>query len=246
MLLLREVRFQFPDPRPNRYPWNLAALAHLDSLAFPTPVTFFIGDNGSGKSTVIESLAQAAGFNPEGGSRHARYDAVHTDVHLAQGLHLIWNLKAMSGFFFRAESFFAYVNYLEDIDGFDPYGGRSLHQQSHGESFLSLFRNRLNPHQPSLYLFDEPESALSPTGQLAFLRLLKEWSDSGLAQAIIATHSPFLLAFPGATIYSFDDGAITAVNYMESKPYQLTRTFLEAPDVFLRELFRAEDHVDEF
>ncbi len=241
MLPLREVRFQLPNPRPDGYPWNLPVLEALDRLAFPNRVTFLIGDNGSGKSTVIEALAKAAGFNPEGGSRHAAYDAAHTDTHLADAMHLVWNRPALSGFFFRAESFFAYTHYLEEIGGFDAYGGRSLHDQSHGESFLSVFRNRLIPRTLSLYLFDEPESALSTTGQLAFLRLLKDWSDSGRAQIIIATHSPLLLAFPGATIYSFDETGIVTVNYADSKPYQLTRAFLEAPDVFLHELFRSDD-----
>ncbi len=241
MLPLREVRFEFPEPQPNRYPWNLPALQQLDALAFQTTVTFLIGDNGSGKSTFLESVAEAAGFNPEGGSRNASYNAAHTDIHLAQGLRLVWNRKALSGFFFRAESFFAYANYLEEIGGFSSYGGRSLHHQSHGESFLSLFRNRLNPRSPSLYLFDEPESALSTTGQFAFIRLLKEWANSGRAQVIVATHSPILLAFPGATIYSFDYAPVMPVGYAESTPYRLTRAFLEAPDTFLHELFREDD-----
>ncbi len=245
MLPLREVRFEFPKPRPHLYPWNLPALEQLDVLPFQTPVTLLIGDNGSGKSTFLESFAEVAGFNPEGGSHHANYHAAHTDTQLAQGLRLVWNRKALNGFFFRAESFFAYANYLEDINGMDPYGDRSLHHQSHGESFLSLFRHRLNSRSPSLYLFDEPESALSTTGQLAFIRLIKEWADSGHTQVIIATHSPILLAFPGATIYSFDHGPVASVSYRESKPYQLTRTFLEAPEAFLNELFRDDDEAEE-
>lgn len=113
--------------------------------------------------------------------------------------------ESRHGFFFRAKSFFAYATYLDDTGGVTGYGDRSLHQQSHRESFLSLFRHHLNPLTPSLYLFDEPESALSVTGQVAFLRLLKEWVDSSQVQVIIATPSPILLAFPGATIYSFDE-----------------------------------------
>jgi energy-coupling factor transporter ATP-binding protein EcfA2 len=119
VLPLREVRFQLPNPRPDGYPWNLPVLEALDRLAFPNRVTFLIGDNGSGKSTVIEALAKAAGFNPEGGSRHAAYDAAHTDTHLADAMHLVWNRPALSGFFFRAERFFAYTHYLEEIGGFD-------------------------------------------------------------------------------------------------------------------------------
>lgn len=182
ILPLREVRLEFPEPPPHRYPWNIPAFHQLDALAFSTPVTFLIGENGSGKSIFLEALAKAVGFNPEGGSRHAGYNATHTDTQIASTLHLVWNRKALSGFFFRAESFFAYSNYLEEeIGDFIAYGDKSLHQQSRGESFLSLFRNRLRSRLPSLYLFGEPESALSTTGQFAFLRLLKEWAGSGHA-----------------------------------------------------------------
>ncbi len=234
----------WPTPRPSTYPWNLTVLEHLNVLSFPSAVTFFIGDNGSGKSTILESLAIASGFNPEGGSRHAAYHAAHTDGQLSQAMRLTWNHKALHGFFFRAESFFSYASYLEELEDdsvFASYGGKSLHQQSHGESFLSLFRNRLQPRSSALYLFDEPESALSITGQLAFLRLLKQWSGTGQTQVIIATHSPILLAFPGATIYSFDVAPITSIRYEDSAPYQLTLSFLKSPDVFLRELFRHDD-----
>ena len=166
-------------------------------------------------------------------------------------MRLVWNRKARNGFFFRAESFFSYANYLDDLDRelpgqgtLRPYGGKSLHAWSHGESFLTLFRQRLSHpggrsrQEPALYLFDEPEAALSTTGQFAFLRLLNEWAESGHIQVIAVTHSPILLALPGASLYSFDSSPLEPITYHESSPYQLTRAFLENPDRFLRELFQ--------
>lgn len=140
MLPLREVHYQPPNPRPRRYPYSLGALHGFKSLIFTTPVTFLIGDNGSGKSTFLEALAVSAGFHAEGGSKHANYAATSTDTELAQSLHLVWNRKAVNGFFFRAETLFSYATYLDEMnkepfsgDVLGSYGGISLHQRSHGE-----------------------------------------------------------------------------------------------------------------
>lgn len=247
MLPLRSIQFTWPDPQPGHFPWAIPAFHGLESLTFENPVTFLVGDNGSGKSTLLESLAQAAGFNPEGGSQHANYDAAQTEAPLSQTMRLIWNRKARNGFFFRAESFFSYASYVDTLGCLRSYGGKSLHASSHGESFLALFRHRLSgrrgrgPSEPTIYLFDEPEAALSTTGQLAFLRLLNEWAGSGHIQVIAATHSPILLALPGASLYSFDSSPIQPTTYRESSPYQLTRAFLDNPDRFLKELFQDND-----
>ncbi len=248
VLPLRSIQFTWPTPRPRQFPWTVPAFVGLESLDLHSPVTFLVGDNGSGKSTLLESLAEAAGFNPEGGSQHANYAALHTNTALHGAIRLIWNRKTRNGFFFRAESFFSYAGYVDDLGpgATDPYGGKSLHEWSHGESFLALFKNRLRGQgrrgpESALYLFDEPEAALSTTGQLAFLRLLKEWADSRRIQVIAATHSPILLALPGASLYSLDSSPLQPITYRESAPYQLTRAFLESPDRFLREIFQDDE-----
>ncbi|MCY0877589.1 MAG: AAA family ATPase [Firmicutes bacterium] len=241
MILLREVEVNPPGEATHEYPWNVTAVARLYRLRFETPVTFFVGDNGSGKSTVLEALAVKAGCHPEGGSRHANYSPRHSNTALAEAMHGIWNRPATDSFFFRAETFSAYAEYLEMIDGLTSYGGRSLHGQSHGESFLSTFGHRLqNLHGWSLYLFDEPESALSVIGQFAFLRLLNDWVRGNRVQVIAATHSPILLAFPGAMIYNFDVTPIAPISYTDTPAYRLTRAFLADPAAFMHTLFQPE------
>ena len=140
----------------------------------------------------------------------------------------------------RAESFFNFASYIDEMarefgsDVYRAYGGRSLHQQSHGESFLSLFTHRF---EQGIYLLDEPEAALSPQKQLAFLSIIHELETSGEAQLIIATHSPILLSYPGATIYSFDNDEIKPIRYKDTEPYKLTKAFLNSPERFFRFLF---------
>ncbi|WP_152498712.1 AAA family ATPase [Alicyclobacillus acidoterrestris] len=154
--------------------------------------------------------------------------------------------KVTEGFFFRAESFFNFASYIDAAakeSSYNPYyfyGGRSLHEQSHGESFLNLFKGRLSNRRPALYLLDEPEAALSPARQLALLRILHDHEMSGRSQFIIATHSPILLGYPGATLMSFDSGSIEPISYRETPHYIITKQFLNAPDNMLRELFKDE------
>jgi predicted ATPase len=241
MLPLREVQFRWPSPLPRRYPFDIKALQGINVLPLENAVTLFTGDNGSGKSTLLESLAAAMDLNAEGGSKNAAYASSHTNTELAEALKLVWNRKIGGGFYFRAETLFQYASYLENIgDEFDAYGGRSLHGRSHGESFLSLFSHRLNPSRPGLYLFDEPESALSVTGQLAFLRLMHQWAESLVVQVVIATHSPILLAYPKAAIWSFDTTPLSRTTYENTAPYQITRAFLDAPGRYLTQLFNDE------
>lgn len=245
MLLLREIQFRPPEPPPDRYPFDLPALEGLRQFVLDRPLTFFIGENGSGKSTLLESLAESAGLHPEGGSRNAAYAASHTNTELARALHLVWNRKPADGFFLRAESFFGYADYLDEMarevgpEGtYAAYGGRSLHERSHGESFLALFRHRLAPTRPAFLLLDEPESALSIAGQLALLSFMHRWERSEIVQAIVATHSPILLAYPGAAIWTFDARPLARIAYEDTEPYRTTRAFLNDPDRFLHELFR--------
>lgn len=232
------------------YPWNLEAFKGLNRVGLDHPITFFVGDNGSGKSTLLEAIALASGFNAEGGSRNHRFAAASTESSMHRAMRLIWSQKTSQGFFFRAESFYQFATYLEELTHqpctspgqvFGPYGGKSLHERSHGESFLALFSHRLSLREPALFLFDEPEAALSPTGQLAFLRMMLRWEASGLAQCIIATHSPILLGYPHATILDFDHHPLRAVTSQETLAYQVTKSFLDDPGRLLAELFRDDD-----
>jgi predicted ATPase len=235
MLFLRSIAIIPERIDPGRYPFNIPCLAGGLNLTFKTEVTFMIGENGSGKSTILEAIAEKCGFNLSGGNRDHQYllDRVLSD--LATATTLAWNQKTVEGFFMRAETFFNFATHLEDIGStFRAYGGKSLHAQSHGESFLSLFTNRF---ESGLYILDEPEAALSPARQLSFLAIIHDLVTSGHAQFIIATHSPIILSYPGATILSLDGDRISPVEYKETSHYKLTRRFLECPERYLRHLF---------
>src|SRR5437763_10405485 len=169
------------------YPFNLLAFSRGIDLEFLTNVTFFVGENGSGKSTLLEALAECCGFNPEGGNRDHHRATFADRSDLAQALRLSWLPKVTEGFFMRAESFYNFATYIEQVSDLRAYGGRSLHQQSHGESFLSLFTNRF---EQGLYILDEPEAALSPQRQLSFLKLIHDLETPGHAQFPLSTHSP--------------------------------------------------------
>lgn len=241
---VREVRLS-PDGAGRRYPFTLPvvrSLAERDGLALDPGVTFLVGENGTGKSTLVEALAVAAGFNPEGGSQNFRFATRATESSLGSSLELTWSIrKPRTGYFLRAESFYNVATEIERLDQepggpplLDSYGGVSPHERSHGESFVDLVVHRFGPD--GLYLLDEPEAALSVQGCMAVLARLAELSQQG-CQAIVATHSPVLLALPGATIYQIDDaGRIAQVAYDDALPVRLTRDFLAAPERYLRHL----------
>lgn len=238
---LREINMKETVTNPVEYPFNISAFdAENLHLRFDTPITFFVGENGSGKSTLMEAIAVNCGFNPSGGSRNNVYDYKPTESSLAHHLRLVWNFKMTQGFFLRAESFFNFASHIDVLredpaggNAYEPYGGRSLHERSHGESFMALFENRF---QRGIYLLDEPEAALSPKRQLVFLAHLHELVKTGEAQFIIATHSPILLSFPGATIYSFDQKGIKQSSYEETEHFQVTSDFLNSYQSFYRHL----------
>lgn len=222
---------------PHEYPFNIPSVKSLDSLRFRKKVTFFVGENGSGKSTLLEAIAYQCGFNTAGGSRNNSYELVSSEAKLGDYIRLSWMPKINSGFFLRAESFYQFASHIDEIAKEHPsiyqnYGGKSLHEQSHGESFLSLFKNRFG--QKGIYLLDEPEAALSPARQLAFISIIHELQKN--AQLIIATHSPILLGYPDADIYDFDTQPIGLTQYEDTSHYQLTRRFLENRKKYLREL----------
>jgi predicted ATPase len=221
-----------------RYPFSIPAIRALTMLELHPAVTLFAGENGSGKSTLVEAIAVAAGFNPEGGGRNMRHATRESHSELHEHLHLVHDGKGMrDGFFLRAESLYSIATHIDrdhDATLLDSYGGVSLHEQSHGESFLSVALHRFGGR--GLYILDEPEAALSLRGQLALIRRMHELVAEG-SQFIVSTHSPILLAFPGARIYALSEHGIEETPYEETEPVELTRAFLADPARFLHYLF---------
>ncbi|QQK79012.1 AAA family ATPase [Salicibibacter cibi] len=224
----------------NEYPFSIPVIKHLHELHLENNVTFFVGENGSGKSTLLEAIADGCGFSTAGGGRNNMYEVYASEAALAEYIRLSWLPKITNGFFLRAESFFNFASHIDNVDtvGFKDYGGRSLHQQSHGESFLSLFLHRFQGK--AIYLLDEPEAALSPAKQLTFLRILHDLTVEGNVQFIISTHSPILLGYPQADILSFDSDQMSKIDYERTEHYQITKTFLENREKVLSELFRED------
>ncbi len=227
--------------RSSSHPFDVPSFAGGINLEFSTNVTFLVGENGSGKSTLLEAVAEICGFNPEGGNRDHQREVFADRSELSQALRLSWSRKVTEGFFMRAESFYNFATYSDRVSHPAAYGGKLLHHQSHGESFLALFEHRF---EQGLYLLDEPEAALSPQRQLSFLRIIHELANPGHAQFIIATHSPILLAYPGARLYGFGEDGIREVAYKETDHYQVTRDFLNSPDRYFKYLF-ADENGDE-
>lgn len=235
--LLRDVRLDLSRVDDTEaFPFVLPAVRALRSpLAFHPQMTFLIGENGSGKSTILEALAAKLDLDAQGGDtvltfvEHGADTALHEALVLARGAR-----SPTMRYFLRAESFFNVAHHVDTNPGaLAAHGGRPLHRMSHGESFLTLALHRFRPG--GLFLLDEPEAAMSPQGCLTLLRRMRELALEG-AQFIVATHSPLLLAYPEATIYALGDD-IEAVAYEETDHYRLTREFLEAPERYLRHLF---------
>jgi predicted ATPase len=226
------------------YPFTILIIRNLSDITLKNRVCFFVGENGSGKSTLLEAIAEHNGFNLEGGGRNFSREttaSVQSTSPLARALRLSWSKKLTKGFFLRAESFFNMATYLDDLQTIDgealaPYGGKSLHEQSHGQSFLALLENRFFRH--GLYLLDEPEAALSPQRQLSLLLLLRGLLKGNPdIQFIVATHSPVILAYPDSQILSFDGPQLAEIAYEESAPYNIVHGFLKDPKLYLKHLF---------
>ncbi|WP_280399283.1 AAA family ATPase [Nocardia carnea] len=221
------------------YPYDLPAVRYLTrsgGLSLPPGVTFLVGENGSGKSTLLEAIAVAAGLNPEGGSQNYRFATRATESELGGHLVLRWGVhKPRSRFFLRAESFYNVATESERLGPSQLAAlGGSPHTRSHGESFVDLMRHRFFPG--GLYLMDEPEAALSPRGCMTALARIAELVSEG-CQFVVATHSPILLAVPGATIYQIDEGGtIDSVEFDQASPVTITREFLARPQHYLRYL----------
>ena len=229
------------------YPFNLPCVRALESFEPHPKVTFFVGENGSGKSTLLEAIAVSLGFNAEGGSQNFGFSTRESHSVLHEYLRIAKGYKRpQTGYFLRAESYFNLATEIEKLDAepapappvIDSYGGVSLHEQSHGESFMALLTKRFG--RRGLYLLDEPEAALSPRRQLAALARIHELVRDH-SQFIIATHSPILMAYPDAWIYQFSSsGGIERVAYEETEHYQVTKQFLADPAAMLAELFESD------
>lgn len=220
---------------------NIPSLKNFQGLKIEKPVTFFVGENGSGKSTLLEAIAIALGLNPEGGSKNFNFATKETHSDLGKLLEIARGpRREEDGFFLRAESFYNLATEVEELasSGFtnfyDSYGGKSLHDQSHGESFRALILNRFRPK--GIYLLDEPEAALSPTSQMSLLCIIDELVKKD-TQFIIASHSPIILAYPNADIYEFSQAGIEKTSYRETQSYSVTKAFLDDPERMMNLLF---------
>lgn len=224
-------------PSHKVYPFSIPAFEGLETIEFKSNVTFFVGENGSGKSTLLEAIAYKCDFNTAGGGRNNFYDVPSSESALGDFIRLSWAPKITNGFFLRAESLYNFASHIDSLgpEAYRAYGGKSLHEQSHGESFLAILSNRFG--KKGIYLLDEPEAALSPARQLALLRIIRELVEDGLSQFIIATHSPIILAYPGAQILDFDTLPVSETAYEDTSHYQITKDFLENRDLYLRKLF---------
>jgi predicted ATPase len=216
------------------YPFCLGALRRLERLSLHPAVTFIVGENGSGKSTLLEAIAVAWGFNPEGGTRNFKFATRASHSCLHEYLTLVKSTRRpRDGFFLRAESFFNVATQIDELDVAHAYGGKSLHEQSHGESFFALMTHRFSGN--GLYILDEPEAALSPSRQFAMLSRLHELVEDG-SQFIIATHSPILITYPNAQVHQIAEDGLQAVSYEQTALFQETKSFLNGPERYLQHL----------
>lgn len=229
----------------DEYPFNLPAFNDLGNLRLHPQVTFLIGENGSGKSTFLETIAQLLDINPEGGNKNTYYSDIDTNSEIFKCMRLVRSSRRPNDYYFlRAESFYKLASYIDSPEMSEflwTYGGKKIHEQSHGEGFMATLTNKLRGG--GIYLFDEPEAALSPSRQLAALAIFHQLV--GLeSQLVIATHSPILMAYPNALIYEFSDSGIHETLYKETEHYTITREFLNKPEKMLQYLFE-EESVDE-
>jgi predicted ATPase len=248
---VRLVRDSVPDFTV--YPFSIPSIQSLDELELDGKVTFLIGENGSGKSTLLEAIAVLAGFNAEGGSKNFRFGTRRSESCLHQFMRPVrGHRRPRDGLFLRAESYFNVATEIERLDAepsfgapiIEQYGGVSLHEQSHGESFLALASHRFRGQ--GLYILDEPEAALSPQRQLTLLSIINEHVEERASQFVIATHSPILMAYPNARIYRLGSGGIEQVAYEDTEHYRITRDFLSSPERFFKTLFQeSKRDVDE-
>jgi len=224
------------------YPFTIPVVRNFKEIEFRKPVTFIIGENGTGKSTLLEAFAVGYGFNPEGGSKNFNFSTRSSHSELYNFLRISKTPNyAKDGYFLRAESYYNVATEIEKLDAgggrgrpiIDYYGGKSLHKQSHGESFFALLMHRLGGN--GMYMFDEPEAALSPSRLLTFLVRMDDLAKQN-SQFIIATHSPILMAYPNAEIFEIKNGKLKKTIYEETEHYKITKYFMNNPQKMLQDL----------
>lgn len=241
---IQAVSIDWSKIQEHSYLREISALQSFEELEFPEHITFFAGENGTGKSTLLEAIAVAYGFNAEGGTRNYRFSTYDDVSELSRAIRMKKGFRRpRSSYFFRAESFFNVASQAEEYrDGtnkeiyYARYGGKSLHEQSHGESFLSYFQSF---DQEGLFLMDEPEAALSPQRQLSLFIQMAKMAQRG-SQFLVATHSPILLGIPDAQILSFDGGSIHLCRYEDTESYQVTELFINNREILTQRLLEED------
>lgn len=229
-------RVKLSGESSSEYPFSIPAVKDIESIHFDNPVTFLVGENGSGKSTIVEAIAVAAGFSAEGGTKNYNFSSVDSTSSLSDNIVLVRGvIREEYGYFLRAESFYTTANYADTGTALGPllFDGKRIHEQSHGEAFLSIMKES----RKGLFIFDEPESALSPQRQLSLMVMMNELAREG-SQFIVATHSPILMAYPEARIYQLSSKGLSRVEYGEIDHVNLTRDFLNNPSAYLGRLFK--------
>ncbi|MFZ2587746.1 MAG: AAA family ATPase [Alphaproteobacteria bacterium] len=228
-----------PQQGNQNFPLNTLMAAKGIDLLCKAPITIICGENGSGKSTLLEALAINCGFSVLGGGRNNILMDQTSDVTpLAEATKLVWNKKTPHGFFMRAESFHQFSTHIDELAeasglALAPYGCKSLHEQSHGESFISLFSNRFGK---GLFILDEPESALSPQRQLELMIIINDLAATGESQFIMATHSPLLMALPNSQFLLLDDGVFTEAVYHQSRHFKVMARFFANPETYVKQV----------
>ncbi len=244
MNYINKVRLGTPVAEET-YLKNIPAVKYLmqgNCIEFNNKITFLVGENGTGKSTLIEGIAVAYGFNPEGGGKNFNFSTTASHSELYRHLVLSKGVPPKDGFFLRAESVYNVASHIDEIDSIpaaappviDGYGGVSLHKQSHGESFMAIVENRFRGN--GIYILDEPEAALSPARILKLMVAIKRLEECN-SQFIIATHSPILMAFPGAEILKLSENGIEKTEYTETEHYRITKDFLDCPERMMKIMF---------
>jgi len=227
----------------DHFPLNLPVIRNFQEITFHPSVTYIIGENGMGKSTLLEGIAIALGFNPEGGTLNFNFSSYDSHSNLDEYLQIIKGVnRAKDSFFFRAETFYNIATNIEELDKeplsgpkiIDSYGGKSLHEQSHGESFFAAFMERFQGN--GLYILDEPEAALSPLRQMSMLARMNELVNQG-SQFIISTHSPVIMAYPNAKIIQLTENGMSDTKLEDTNHYSIMKQFFENKDRLLHHLF---------